>query len=238
MSLKSIQKKSLYEEIVYQIVQYIKDEKLAPGDKLPSEDKLVEVFKVSKAAVREALSILASKGIVEKKPGVGSILQEVSGTTFIENITTQLIINQQTLQEILDFRRIVEVEAAGLAAERASKEQISSIKKAHTNLINKNQQDQIGIKEDFYFHYHIIVSSNNSIFLSIFDAISPKIFEAIKITKKQSVLLSRQYVIEAHEEHERILNAIICRDPHQARQEMLHHLLKNEEKLWTNELTF
>lgn len=238
MSFKSIQKKNLYEEIVHQIIQYINNEKLKPGDKLPSEDKLVDLFKVSKTAVREALSILASKGILEKRPGVGSIIQEINGSTFIEGITTKLILNQQSLREILEFRRVIEVEATELAAERATKEQVNKIKNAHLELINKNKNGEIGIKEDFNFHYHIIVASNNSIFLTIFDAIAPKIFEAIKITKKQSVMLSQQFVTDTHEEHEKIFNAILSGDSIKARFEMLNHLQKNEEKLWTNELYF
>jgi len=238
MSLKSIQKKSLYEEIVQQVIQYIKNENLSPGDKLPSEDKLVALFQVSKTAVREALSILASKGIIEKRPGVGSIIQEITGSTFVENITTQLIFNQQSLQEILEFRRVMEVEATGLAAQRATKEQMKKIKKAHLDLIAVNNKGEIGIDEDFNFHYQIIVASNNSIYKTIFDAISPKIFEAIKITKKQSLMLSQSYITATHQEHEAILNAILAKDVNKARSEMLNHLQKNEEKLWSNELVF
>lgn len=236
MSLKIIQKKNLYEEIVDQIIIYINNEKLEPGDKLPSEDKLAAKFKVSKTAVREALSILASKGIIKKRPGVGSIIQVVNGSTFVEGVTTQLIFNQQSLREILEFRRVIEVEAAGLTAERATKEQAAKIQAAHLELINKNKSGEIGIQEDFDFHYQIIVSSNNSIFLTVFDAISPKILEAIKISKNQSVMLSQQYITDTHEEHERILNAILSGDANKARMEMSAHLQKNEEKLWNNEL--
>ncbi|MED4205894.1 FadR/GntR family transcriptional regulator [Neobacillus mesonae] len=237
MNLTSIQKKSLSEGIVIQIIQYIRNENLKAGDKLPSEDRLVEKFHVSKTAVREALSILASKGILEKRPGVGSILKEVTGSMLVEDLTTQLIINKQSLREILEFRRVIEVEAAGLAAERATEEQMIKIKEAHLELIYQNQNGEIGIQEDYRFHYLIVVSSNNSIFETIFNTISSRIFEAIKITKKQSVMLSQQYITETHEEHQRITDAILSKDPNSARLEMLNHLHKNEEKLWNNELS-
>ncbi|RFU70302.1 FadR family transcriptional regulator [Peribacillus saganii] len=238
MDLKSIKKKNLYEEIVYQIIQFTQNENLKPGDKLPPENKLMDLFDVSKTSVREALNILATRGIIEKRPGVGSILKEVTGSVFVENIANRLIMGEQALREILEFRRVIEVEAAGLAAERATKEQINKLREAHLNLIKANENGGIGIEEDYLFHYIIIISSGNSIFSSIFDTISTRFFEAIKITKNQSVMLSQQYITDTHKEHQKILEAIEAKDAYAARSEMLEHLQKNEQKLWSNELKF
>jgi GntR family transcriptional repressor for pyruvate dehydrogenase complex len=127
MAFEVIKKKNLYEEIVTQIIRYIQEKNIKPGDKLPSENDLVEIFKVSKTAVREALSVLAAKGILEKRPGVGSILKVLTGSTFIEPITSKLIAEEQTLREILEFRRGIEIESVALAAERANEEQLEAI---------------------------------------------------------------------------------------------------------------
>ncbi|MBP1154271.1 MULTISPECIES: FadR/GntR family transcriptional regulator [unclassified Paenibacillus] len=236
MTFQSIRKKNLYEEIVSQLIQYVQREGMKPGDKLPTENELVDMFQVSKTAVREALSVLAAKGMLEKKAGVGSILKEVTGSTFVDQITNHLIVGEQSLREILEFRRAIEVEAASLSAERASSEQIEAIENAHLQLIDMNRKGGIGIDEDFRFHYLIIMSSGNSIYESIFDFISGRFLEAIKISKTQSKELSKRYLEEAHGEHERILRAIKARDPEEARLAMLEHLQKNETKIWSHEL--
>jgi GntR family transcriptional repressor for pyruvate dehydrogenase complex len=236
LAFVSIKKKSLYEEIVSQVIRYIQEKNIKPGDKLPSENELVEIFKVSKTAVREALSVLAAKGILEKRPGVGSILKELTGSTFIEPITSKLIVEEQSLREILEFRRGIEIESVALAAERANEEQLEAIENAHLELIEVNRNGGIGIEEDYRFHYLIIISSGNSIYETIFDLISPKFLEAMKIGKNQSKKISERYIQEAQEEHERIVKALKNRDPVEARIAMLEHLQKNEIKIWNNEL--
>jgi GntR family transcriptional regulator, transcriptional repressor for pyruvate dehydrogenase complex len=233
---ESIKKKSLYEEIVSQIIRYIQEKNINPGDKLPSENELVEMFQVSKTAVREALSVLAARGILEKRPGVGSIVRELTGSSLIEPITSKLILEKQSLREILEFRRGIEIESVALAAERINNEQLEALETAHLELIEVNRVGGLGIEQDYRFHYLIIISSGNSIYENIFDLISPKFLEAMRISKNQSKKVSERYVTEAHEEHERIVNALKNRNPNDARLAMLEHLQKNEIKIWNHEL--
>jgi GntR family transcriptional repressor for pyruvate dehydrogenase complex len=99
-----------------------------------------------------------------------------------------------------------------------------------------NRNGGIGIEEDYRFHYLIIISSGNSIYEMIFDLISPKFLEAMRISKNQSKKISERYIYEAQEEHERIVKALKNKDPNEARLAMLEHLQKNEIKIWNNEL--
>ncbi|WP_141431073.1 FadR/GntR family transcriptional regulator [Bacillus sp. 03113] len=236
MAFESIKRKSLYEEIVSQIISYIQNENIKPGEKLPSENELIEQFQVSKTAVREALSVLAARGIIEKKPGVGSILKEMTGATLVDQMTNKLILEKKSLNEILEFRRGVEVEAAALAAERASEEQLQAIEAAHLELIEANKNGKMGIEEDYRFHYLIILASCNSMYEKIFDFISPYFLEAMKITKKQSKQISDRYFKESHEEHNRILQALKAKNPEEARIRTLEHLKNNEDKIWNHHL--
>lgn len=236
MAFTSIQKKKLYEEIIAQIIQYIETEQLKPGDKLPSENELTELFQVSKTALREALSVLAAKGMLEKRPGVGSILKEVTASALVEQITTKWIVGTQTLREVLEFRRGIEVEAAALAAARASAEQLEAIESAHLELIETNFQGGIGIEEDYRFHSLIILSCGNAMYEKTFHSISPMFFESMAISKVQSLEVSRRYFTESHEEHHRILMALRQQNPDEARAAMLDHLQKNESKIWSHQL--
>ncbi|MEH6855611.1 FCD domain-containing protein, partial [Priestia megaterium] len=94
----------------------------------------------------------------------------------------------------------------------------------------------IGIEEDYRFHSLIIISSGNSIYQTIFDMISPKFLEALRVSKNQSKRLSKSYLEDTHQEHERILNALKKRDAVEARLAMLDHLEKNETKIWNHDL--
>ncbi|RYL92770.1 FadR family transcriptional regulator [Sporolactobacillus sp. THM7-4] len=236
MAFKTIKKKNLYEQIISQIVRYIQNERLKPGDRLPSENELSEYFQVSKTAVREALTVLASRGILEKKPGIGSIIKEMDGETIIDRLTNHLIMNRHTLKEILEFRRGIEVEASALAAQNASNEQIEGLKQANQDLIKVNESGGVGVEEDYHFHYLIIQASRNSLYKRIYDIISPYFHEAMNITKQQSKKISTRYFKEAHEEHRMIIQSIENKDSKQARIYTIKHLNNNEEKLWKNKL--
>lgn len=236
MEFRNIKKRNLYEEITNHIVRFVDEHGLQPGDKLPTENEMVKIFGVSKTAIREALSVLAAKGIIEKKAGVGSILIERNSLDLLEKATHQLKMQKQTLQEVLEFRRGIEVEAAAFAAQRATEEQLQAIENAHRELIEINNNGGVGIEEDYRFHYLIILATGNSIYETMFDIIAPHYFEAIKISKTQSQRLSNSYLQEAHTEHQAILNALKSKDEETARIAMLKHLLNNETKIWSNEL--
>ncbi len=236
MEFRNIKKRNLYEEITNHIVRFVDEHGLQPGDKLPTENEMVKIFGVSKTAIREALSVLAAKGIIEKKAGVGSILIERNSLDLLEKATHQLKMQKQTLQEVLEFRRGIEVEAAAFAAQRATEEQLQAIENAHRELIEINNNGGVGIEEDYRFHYLIILATGNSFYETMFDVIAPHYFEAIKISKIQSHRLSNHYLQEAHTEHQAILNALKSNDEETARIAMRNHLLNNETKIWSNDL--
>ncbi|KKI85128.1 FadR/GntR family transcriptional regulator [Shouchella clausii] len=235
MEFKSIKKRNLYEEIMTYIFDYIAEYKLRPGDKLPTENEFVQMYGVSKTAVREALSVLAAKGVIEKKSGVGSIVRNANGNGMLEPVTQKLMMEEQTLKEVLEFRRGIEVESAALAAQRATPEQIEAIENANVQLIEANERGEAGIEEDYRFHYLIILATGNSFYETMFDFIAPTFFKAMKVSKNQSKRVSDTFLKEAQIEHDDILQAIKTRDVAKARACMLDHLMKNEKKLWSNE---
>ncbi|MCO7174885.1 FadR/GntR family transcriptional regulator [Sporolactobacillus kofuensis] len=236
MSFKIINKKNLYEEIVTQIVDFIQRENLKPGDKLPSENVLAADFNVSKTVVREALSVLAAKEIIEKRPGVGSVVKEINGSIMLDEVTNKLIMGKQSLLEILEFRRGIEVEGTALASKRITNEELLAIEEANSQLILANEQGKLGIDEDFLFHNLIILASHNTIYEKMFEMMAMYFKEAVKITKQQSKSMSYHYFKIAQEEHVQIINALRKHDEHDSRKYILEHLIKNEDKLLHNQL--
>jgi GntR family transcriptional repressor for pyruvate dehydrogenase complex len=232
MTLKPIKKKRLFEEIILAIEEYIQAEGIKPGERLPSENELSKLFEVSKTAVREAMSVLHANGVIEKRTGAGIFLKELEGESIADRVTKNLL-NRIELKEILEFRRGLEVEGVALAAERATEEDLRAIRKAQGKLIEVYNAGQLGVEEDYFFHYSIILASHNSIYKEVFEKISTKFEIGMRLSKMQSARLPGR-LVEAHQEHEEILQALENKDVQLAAEAMRNHLLKNEKKIWYN----
>lgn len=232
LPLKPIKKKRLFEEIILAIEDFIQLEAIKPGERLPSENELAEIFQVSKTAVREAMSVLQVNGVIEKRTGAGIFLKELEGKSIAEQLTTNMF-QKREIKEIFEFRRGLEVEAAAIAAERATEKDIGKIKQAQVRLTEVHSSGGLGVEEDFMFHYSIVLASHNSIYIDIFDKLSNKLEEGLMLSKFQSSRLPGRFK-EAFEEHDHILLAIIEKDSHKAAEAMRYHLVQNEQKIWAN----
>ncbi|GAB7387017.1 FadR/GntR family transcriptional regulator [Bacillaceae bacterium] len=232
MHLKPIKKRRLFEEIVLAIEQFIQEEQIRPGDKLPSEKELARIFNVSKTAVREAMSVLHANGVIETRPGAGIFLKETSGGTILQRVLRSLT-DKTKLQEILEFRRALEVEAAALAALRATKEDLAAIREWQERLKQANEAGSLGIEEDYMFHYAIIIAAHNSLYQGVFDIVSDRFKELLRISKMQSKRIPGRFA-ETYKEHEKIIEALSKRNPDLAADTMRTHLFKNERKIWDN----
>ncbi len=229
LAIRPIRKKRLFEEIILAIEEYVRDNKISPGEKLPSESSLAAMFDVSKTAIREAMSVLHINGIVETRSGSGTFLKEVQNG-ILDNII-QGLINKDELVEILEFRRGLEVEASALAAMKATTKDLEVIETAHNSLIEVNKSGLMGVHEDFLFHYSIVLASHNSLYINVFDSLASKIKEEIRISKMQSAKISGRYSV-IHKEHTDIFEAIKNENFEKASFAMRQHLVSTEKKIW------
>lgn len=232
MIFKPIQRKYLFEEIIVAIEDYIQTNKMQPGEKLPSENELAELFQVSKTVIREALSVLRVNGLIEKRSGAGIFLKETDGRVISKKIAGHFIEKNQ-LQQLMEFRRGIEVEAAGLAALRATDKDISMIKRAHEKLIEAYESGSIGVSEDYQFHAYLIHASHNSLYQNTFHTVSKVFEDGMRLSKLQSARLPGRFT-EVDSEHRKIIAGVLERDPEKASLAMREHLLKTEEKIWGN----
>ncbi|MFC0272093.1 FadR/GntR family transcriptional regulator [Metabacillus herbersteinensis] len=235
MALKPIKKRRLFEEIIIAIEEYIEEEEISAGERLPSENELASLFQVSKTAVREAMSVLQANGIIEKRSGAGIFLKDLHGESIAGRVTNHLL-NQKDYREILEFRRGLEVEAAALAAVNATDEDIRMIREAQKKLLEAHTNGALGLEEDYMFHYSIILASHNSIYKQVFDNVAEKFEEGMRISKLQSSKVPGRFV-EVYEEHNDILDSLKSKNPKKAAEAMRNHLVKNERKIWSNHKT-
>jgi GntR family transcriptional repressor for pyruvate dehydrogenase complex len=231
VDLKPIKTRKIYEEIVEQIKQLILDGQIKPGDKLPSERLLVESFKVSRASIREALSALEMMGLIEVKTGEGAYIRQLQADSMAASITWALSMEKGSVLELLEVRRMMEVQAAGYAAERAAAEELHELESTLNSMrMNLYHSGALGEKADHSFHYNIARATHNKITIRLMDAISDHLQHLIRASR--SKLYEGKYTPELlYEEHVRIFTAIRDRNPEEAKKQMIIHLNGVEEEI-------
>ncbi|MDK2821331.1 MAG: GntR family transcriptional regulator, transcriptional repressor for pyruvate dehydrogenase complex [Clostridia bacterium] len=227
--LKPIRTKKIYEEIVCQIKQLISEGKLKPGERLPSERELAENLGVSRASVREALSALRTVGVLEIRPGEGTFVQNIRDEAIIEPLAMALLLDSQAAMEILEVRLALEGQAAHLAAERVTSE---DLKKMDDLLVEMEQNLYEGVTEDVDLNFHLAIAeaARNSVLL--------RLMRTVYETMRQVLRTSRQrlYTTPGNPElllkqHKQILKALEKHDPEAAREAIIKHSLFVEKVL-------
>lgn len=125
-----IARNTLSEEIIKQIIAQIHSGKLRPGSKLPSERELMELFQVSRSSIREALHSLTMIGLLETYPGAGTFVNKQMTDVIAARLEWSLLLSNHELMELMEVREPLEIQAAGLAAERATPEEIETFRAA------------------------------------------------------------------------------------------------------------
>ncbi len=126
-SLEPVRSTRIYEEIVRQIRILIADGHLKSGDRLPPERDLAERFRVSRTSVREAMRALESRGLIGIRPGEGAFVREVSVEALVEPLALVILAQRETIADLYEARRLLEPPIAGLAARRASPEEVADM---------------------------------------------------------------------------------------------------------------
>lgn len=224
VELKPIKTKKIYEEIVDQIRQLLIDGQIKPGDKLPSERELIESFKVSRSSIREALSALEMMGILEVRTGEGTFIRHIRPESMMASLAWSLYLDKGSILEMLEVRKMIEVQAVGYAAERATDREINQLSETLDKMKNNlENMGSISEKADMMFHYTIAVATHNKITIKLMDTISDNLQHLIHATRPK--LYEGKYTPELlYNEHEKIYNAIRSKDSEEARRQMIKHL--------------
>lgn len=199
-----------------------------PGDKLPSEARLTELHGVSRTVVREAIAALRSDGLVEARQGSGVFVMEAvqSAMPSFQNLDAARIFS---VIELLELRTAVEVEAAGLAAQRRSPMQEEAIFDRHRTVLQLLEAGQPTTEADFALHLSIAEATNNPRFPEFLAMLGAGIIPRAAL---QSVGDDgpRAYIGRLHEEHEAIILAISNSDEAAAREAMRKHLKGSQSR--------
>ena len=215
-----IQSNKVYEQIAEQIESRILSGELQSGDRLPTERELAEQFHASRTAVREAMKSLAQKGLVDMRPGRGTIV--IDGTTQAVRHSLDLMMKFGQAGDstnLVEVRGIFEPEIAALAAARATDTEIAAMREAVAIMDANLTNADLYIRADNDFHQALAKATQNSLILTLVNSI---VFLLSEQRKQIFTVDGGPERGQVHHKH--ILETIIHRDPEAAREAMRAHL--------------
>ncbi|GAC1429030.1 MAG: FadR/GntR family transcriptional regulator [Ktedonobacteraceae bacterium] len=222
-----LQSAKVFERIAEQIEKRILEGELHKGDRLPTERELAEQFQVSRTAVREAMKSLAQKGLINMRPGRGTIVIDGAHEAMQNSIGLMMKLKLGEVggsDNLVEFRVILETEIAALAAARATEKEISAMREA-IRLMNENLNDADAfIRADNAFHEALAQATQNALILILINSIVHLLSEQRKQIFEVDGGPQRGQI-----HHRRILESVIRRDPEGARAAMRSHLQQVRE---------
>ncbi|UXN62545.1 FadR/GntR family transcriptional regulator [Phyllobacterium zundukense] len=219
-------KRTLAWKVADELRRQIEGGDYAPGDKLPIEPVLVEKFGFSRTVIREAIAALRADGLLESRHGVGVFVLGPKQTSETLALFTDATDKISDIIEELELRIGIEVEAAGLAALRSSPAQEAEIQAQLDIFAQLVARGESTDDADFQFHMAIATATNNVRFKTFLEHIGRRIIPRVKFRKAMGgidPLPNRDRILLA--EHTEVVDAILARDPDQARDAMRRHLL-------------
>jgi DNA-binding FadR family transcriptional regulator len=211
----------LYEQVADYVEGLVSKGQLRPGDKLLPERELAETLRVARGVVREAVKVLAARGLVTVKPGLGTFISEVSTDAISGHLDRFFRLGNQSHSDLIELRQILEAEFAGLAAERAQSEDLEEMCRAIEEMDRNIDLAQPYIAADQAFHLAIARAARNEMFPLLIEAVSGYLEASrLMIFKVQGAPQRGQAW------HRKLYAAIERRDAIAARQAMREHMIQ------------
>jgi GntR family transcriptional repressor for pyruvate dehydrogenase complex len=223
--------RGLVQEIVDGLAANIHSGDIKPGDKLPSESAIMARFDVSRTVVREALSKLQASKLVETRHGIGTFaLQPLESDNF--KIAEKNLSTVADVIAVLELRISLETEAAGLAAQRRTPENLASLASALKAFEDSINQDSDAVPPDFQFHMEVARATNNQHFADLMTYLGAMIIPRTRVNTPKTAPEGRlSYLQRVHTEHQNIFKAINAQNVEAARAAMRTHLGNSRERL-------
>jgi DNA-binding FadR family transcriptional regulator len=215
-------KEGLVDRVVTEIEELIVTNKLEPETKLPPERDFAEQLGVSRTVVREAVRILVTKGLLETRPGVGTMVRQMTREQIVEPLN--LLLRSRTgdkvsFDQLHQVRSILEIEIAGLAASQATDADIAHLKQIMADMEAAQHDLDTLAARDADFHSALAKMTHNPLLAILVDSIRDLLQEYIALVTR--------YLDPQQENlplHSKLLERIEARDVEGARQAMSENL--------------
>jgi DNA-binding FadR family transcriptional regulator len=220
--------RSLTHELISWITADITSGRLEPGSRLPTEQALIAATGVSRTVVREAVAALRADGLVVTRQGVGAFVAENVRRPF--RIEFDELRTLREVLEVMELRTGIEIEAAGLAAERATPAQLRRIAECFEAIGSAVRRGDSAVDQDYAFHCSIAEATGNAQFKKLLEYLGRFMFPRHTIKGGLGVPPDRAYLEKVQLEHRQIIAAIRHGAVLQARAAMRRHLLNSRKR--------
>jgi GntR family transcriptional repressor for pyruvate dehydrogenase complex len=209
------------EEVVSQVIKMIEQGKLLSGDRLPPERELAKQLGVSRQALRAGLRAMSSMGVLKSRQGAGTFVS--NGPPMLDSEPLRLLaaLHRFSFDHMFETRSILEVGAAGLAAEHATGEQLATLADEIAEMYANLNDPQEYLVHDICFHRAVAAASNNPTLFTLVEMVSAVMYERRRETIERAHDFS-----ESLELHQQVYRAIRARQPEEARAAMREHILR------------
>ncbi|MGH9161857.1 MAG: FadR/GntR family transcriptional regulator [Vicinamibacteraceae bacterium] len=219
--------KSPEQMTVNQVVGFVRDlierGEVGPGARLPSERELAARIGVSRPSVRAGLQALAAMGVIHTRHGAGTFIADGPPVLATGPLSFLVALHKFSAEEMFEARRVLEIAATGLAAERATGENLAAIAEEMASMFASLGDPQTFLVHDIRFHRALATASQNPILASLVEMISAMFYER----RRRNVGRERD-LKQAAEMHRTIYNWLRARNPEAARAAMGEHLAQSQ----------
>jgi DNA-binding FadR family transcriptional regulator len=216
---RGAKKLRLHGRIARQLGIDIVSDRYAPGDLLDNEVVSSEQFAVSRTAYREAVRILAAKGLVDATPKVGTRVNPRSKWSLLDPEVLDWIFDsapdRQLLNHLFELRKIVECAAAGLAASRRTNAHLAAMRSALERMVTHTLATELGQQADLDFHSALLDATQNPFMISLTQGVSA-VIRTTTAFKQRERPLRRDPIPD----HQRVLAAIAAGSTRRAQRAM------------------
>ena len=224
--MAQITRTSVVDQVTDIIKEYILDDSVNVGDKLPTERWFCETYSVSRSTVREAFRALQTEGFLENKQGKGAFVVSKKGKMW--DAASWLSEHNASIKNLLEVRRAIEVLAVQLAVEYATDEQINELEKLYSvylETLPENDAEKMS-ELDALFHHCIAKMSNNPLLIKFSELLTMNLHDF-----REKTFEIPENMKNSVEPHKEILEAIKSRDVKKGEQAMRDHMNKVFEDL-------
>lgn len=222
--------RNLTSELTARLTEEIISGKLAPASRLPTEQEMIATFGVSRTVVREAIAALRAEGLVVSRQGAGIfVTDDMTRRPF--RLDADGLKTLQGVIDLMELRMSVEVEAAGLAAERRTPANIADIEHSLGEFERAVTGGDDAVDADYLFHLAVSKATQNDYFRSFIEYLGRHIIPRRSVhIGAQSGDDRRAYLGKVLAEHRNLLEAIEAGNPGAARAAMRKHLREGRDR--------
>lgn len=213
------------EAISAEILELLRQKELKPGDKLPPERELAEILGVSRPSLREALRALSIMKVVEVRQGDGTYVSALKPEELVEHLEFVFMLDNSTMLQLFEVRKIVETGNVSLAAERISDEELSMLRACLEKSEHSVDDPEAFMRVDIELHEIITRAARNPLLERFMASIG-----TLSRASRHKTTHMAGVTETAVEDHRRIVNALEAHDPQTASAAMLCHLEHVEQK--------